>query len=216
MTANQGLAVTRRHARPSKHKHTLNSFVGCFFKYTLAVPESLLARGVPQLQLDLHPGLDFERPGVEVDADRGVGHVAVNPVREALQQRRLAHGGVPEQDDPELVLPQAIHGMTRGATPAAGACLCVARWGETKALRRRRGVFTWSPGCCCCCCCSSLPLLLLLLLPLRLLLAGRRQSAAQTNHATGSPMPHHHHQHYHRSHRRGSTVNETILLWIRS
>lgn len=77
------------------------------------VPESFLARRVPELQLYLHPGLDAERAGVEIHADRGVRHVAVDPVREAFQQRRLPHRGVPEQDDSELVLPQSIHGMTR-------------------------------------------------------------------------------------------------------
>lgn len=78
------------------------------------LPESLLSRSVPQLKLDLHLGLDVQRARIEIHADRGVRHVAVDPVREALQQRRLPHRRIPEQNDSELVLPQNIHGMTLG------------------------------------------------------------------------------------------------------
>lgn len=110
----------------------------CFF----SVPESLLSGRVPELQLDFHPGLDDQRAGVEIHADGRVRHVAVDPVREALQQRRLPHRGVPEQDDAELVLPQNIHGMTRDGTPersvrvSLSVCVCV----------RQSVVFTWSPA----------------------------------------------------------------------
>lgn len=81
------------------------------FDYSF-LPESLLSGRVPELQLDLHPGLDVQRAGVEIHPDGRIRHIAVDPVREAFQQRRLTHRGITEQDDPELVLPQNIHGMT--------------------------------------------------------------------------------------------------------
>lgn len=89
------------------------------FLLLLLLPEPFLAGRVPELQLDFHPGLNIERARIKIHADRGVRHVAVNPVREALQQRRLPHRGVPEEDDPELVLPQSIHGMTEDERPEA-------------------------------------------------------------------------------------------------
>ena len=84
------------------------------------LPETLLSRCVPQLKLDLHPGLDVQRAGIKIHADRGVRHVAVDAVREALQQRRLPHRRIPEQNDSELVLPQNIHGMTLGGGSSRG------------------------------------------------------------------------------------------------
>lgn len=54
-------------------------------------PEPLLPGRVPQLQLDLHPRLHVQRPGIEIHPHRGVRHIAVHAVREPFQQRGLPH-----------------------------------------------------------------------------------------------------------------------------
>lgn len=72
------------------------------------LPESFLSGSVPELQLYFHPGLDVQRAGVKIYPDRRIGHIAVNSVREALQQRRLPHCRIPKQNYSELILPQAI------------------------------------------------------------------------------------------------------------
>ena len=60
------------------------------------VPESFLSSRVPQLKLDFHPGLDIKRARIKIHPDRRIRYIAVNSVREAFQQRRLPHRGVPE------------------------------------------------------------------------------------------------------------------------
>ncbi len=65
--------------------------------------ESLLSRGVPDLQLY---GLSVQLDGsdLEVDADGGDVRLGVGVVGEAEQQARLAHAGVADQQKLEQVI----------------------------------------------------------------------------------------------------------------
>lgn len=65
--------------------------------------EALLARRVPDLQLDAHARLDLDDARVEVDAHRWVRVVAELAVAEVAQQRGLAHSRVAHNDQPELI-----------------------------------------------------------------------------------------------------------------
>ncbi|KAG7245270.1 hypothetical protein INR49_023879, partial [Caranx melampygus] len=62
----------------------------------LRLPESFLTSRVPKLELYFHPGLDIKRAGIKIYTDRWIRHITVNTIREALQQRRLPHGRIPE------------------------------------------------------------------------------------------------------------------------
>lgn len=93
-------------------------------------PEALLACGVPELQLDGRPGRQLQFAAVELDAHRGIrirlGLRCPGRARHvAPQQRRLAHGRVPQQRDAKLVAASALlHGprlassRPRGSGPA--------------------------------------------------------------------------------------------------
>lgn len=102
-----------------------------------ALPEALLPRRVPQLQLDPLARLDLQQAGEEVHADRGVAGGGAQPgeaaLGEAVQEARLAHRGVPDYDEAELVDPNGLHrsralaargpphpSCRRGASLAAG------------------------------------------------------------------------------------------------
>lgn len=93
------------------HTHTLRQ---------LSSPEALLTRCVPDLQLDPLAGLDLHQPGEEVHADGGVRHLGEAALREPPDQTRLAHRGVPDDDQPELIEPYRLHDL-------AAACLSVCR-----------------------------------------------------------------------------------------
>lgn len=69
-------------------------------------PEPLLSSRVPELQLDADPRLHLQEVHVEVHPDRLVHGLLEHVVSVALQQGGLAHRGVAQHDDPELVLPQ--------------------------------------------------------------------------------------------------------------
>lgn len=77
------------------------------------LPEPLLSRRVPELQLDPLARLDFQQAGEEVHADSGVAGGGAQPgeaaLSEAVQEARLAHGGVPYHDESELVDPDGLH-----------------------------------------------------------------------------------------------------------
>lgn len=75
----------------------------------LPSPEALLPGGVPDLQLDPLPGLDLHQAGEEVHAHGGVGHLGEATLREPPDQTRLAHRGVPDDDEAELVEPYGLH-----------------------------------------------------------------------------------------------------------
>lgn len=78
-----------------------------------ALPEPLLSRRVPELQLYPLARLDFQQAREEVHADGGVTGGGAQPGKaalgEAMQQARLAHGGVPDHDEAELVDPDGLH-----------------------------------------------------------------------------------------------------------
>lgn len=75
--------------------HLYWSYIMVIFVFSF-VPESFLSSRVPQLKLDFHPGLDIKRAGIKIHPDRRIRYIAINSVREAFQQRRLPHRGVPE------------------------------------------------------------------------------------------------------------------------
>lgn len=80
-------------------------------------PEPLLARRVPELQLHSHPRLHVQKAHVEVHPHRLVGGVQERVFSVALEQGGLAHRGVAQHDDPELVLPHSrVHGYWRVKT----------------------------------------------------------------------------------------------------
>lgn len=90
-----GTNVDDRHLVPLCHKMCSSS------------PEPLLSSCVPELQLDTDACLHLQEVNIEVYT-----HSLVNGLQEqvfsvALQQGRFAHCGVPQHDDPELVLPQS-------------------------------------------------------------------------------------------------------------
>lgn len=70
-------------------------------------PEPLLPGCVPELQLDTNPRLHLQEVHIEVNTHRLVYGLQEQVFSVALQQRGLAHCGVPQHDDPELVLPQS-------------------------------------------------------------------------------------------------------------
>ena len=78
-----------------------------------ALPEPLLSRRVPELQLDPLARLDLQQAGEEVHADGGVAGWGAQPrkaaLSEAVQEARLAHCGVPDHDEAELVDPDGLH-----------------------------------------------------------------------------------------------------------
>lgn len=77
------------------------------------LPEALLPRRVPQLQLDPLARLDLQQAGEEVHADGGVAGGGAQPreaaLGEAVQEARLAHRGVSDHDEAELVDPNGLH-----------------------------------------------------------------------------------------------------------
>lgn len=68
-------------------------------------PEPLLPGCVPELQLDTDPRLHLQEVDVEVHPNRLVDGLQERVFGVTLQQGGLAHCGVPQHDDPELVLP---------------------------------------------------------------------------------------------------------------
>lgn len=78
-----------------------------------SLPEPLLSRRVPELQLDPLARLDLQQAGEEVHADGGVAGGGAQPgeaaLGEAVQEAGLAHGGVPDHDEAELVDPDGLH-----------------------------------------------------------------------------------------------------------
>lgn len=78
-----------------------------------ALPEPLLSRSVPELQLYPLARLDLQQAREEVHADGGVAGGGAQPGKaalgEAMQEARLAHGGVPDYDEAELVDPNGLH-----------------------------------------------------------------------------------------------------------
>lgn len=77
------------------------------------LPEPFLSRRVPELQLYPLAGLDLQQAGEEVHADGGVAGWGAQPrkaaLSEAVQEARLSHGGVPDDDEAELVDPDGLH-----------------------------------------------------------------------------------------------------------
>lgn len=69
-------------------------------------PEPFLPGCVPELQLDADARLHLQEVNVEVYTHRLVDGLQEHVFCVALQQGGLAHCGVPQHDDPELVLPQ--------------------------------------------------------------------------------------------------------------
>ena len=97
---------------------------------THRAPEALLARRVPELQLDARPSLKLHSAGIELDAHRGrrlelqlgLGDPGGAP-HVAPQQRRLAHGRVPQQRDPKLVAAAPrLHGQRVASRDPAANC----------------------------------------------------------------------------------------------
>lgn len=78
-----------------------------------SLPEPLLSRCVPELQFDPFARLDLQQAGEEVHTDRGVAGGRAQPGKaalgEAVQEARLAYGGVPDHDEAELVDPDGLH-----------------------------------------------------------------------------------------------------------
>lgn len=70
-------------------------------------PEPLLSSCVPELQLDTDPRLHLQEVNIEVHTHRLVDGLQEQVFSVALQQGGLAHCGIPQHDDPELVLPQS-------------------------------------------------------------------------------------------------------------
>lgn len=92
-------------AATSQHKHTHTHS-------QLFSPETLLTGGVPDLQLDPFAWLDLHQPREKIHADGGVGHLGEAALREAPDQTRFAHRGVPNDDQPELIEPYRLHDLT--------------------------------------------------------------------------------------------------------
>lgn len=89
-------------------------------------PETLLARRVPDLQLDPFARLDLHQPGEEIHADGRVRHLGEAALREAADQTRLPHRRVPDDDQPELIEPYGLH-VTRHPAACLPVCLSVHR-----------------------------------------------------------------------------------------
>lgn len=93
-----------------------------------ASPEALLSGRVPELQLDRHSRLDLQEMHIEVHPDCLVNALQELVLCVALDQRGFAHRGIPQHDDPELVLPQReVHGTS---WPQVGRGECFGGWGE--------------------------------------------------------------------------------------
>lgn len=78
-----------------------------------SLPESLLPRRVPKLQLDPLAWLNLQEAREEVHADCGVAGRGAQPweaaLGEAVQKARLAYRGVTDHDEAELVDPNSLH-----------------------------------------------------------------------------------------------------------
>lgn len=70
-------------------------------------PEPLLSSCVPELQFDTNPRLHLQEVNIKVYTHRLVDGLQEQVFSVALQQGGFAHCGVPQHDDPELVLPQS-------------------------------------------------------------------------------------------------------------
>lgn len=70
-------------------------------------PEPLLSSCVPELQLNTDPRLHLQEVNIEVYTHSLVDGLQEQVFSVALQQGGLTHCGVPQHDDPELVLPQS-------------------------------------------------------------------------------------------------------------
>ena len=79
------------------------------------VPEPFLPRRIPQLQLHFLSIVHVHQAREEVYADGGIGHLGKGTVREVAQKGTLSHGGIPNQDDPELILEDGLHHVVLGA-----------------------------------------------------------------------------------------------------
>ena len=70
--------------------------------------ESLLARGVPDLQFDGFP-IDIDGSNFEVDSDGGHEIISEDVVGESEEQGRLSDSGVSDQQDLEQVVVFGVH-----------------------------------------------------------------------------------------------------------
>lgn len=76
-------------------------------------PEPLLTRGIPDLELDAFSGLDLHQTGEEIHPHGGVRNLGKAALGEAANQTGLAHRGIPDDNEPELVQPDGLHGWAR-------------------------------------------------------------------------------------------------------
>lgn len=90
-----GTSAEDRHLVPIYHKMSSSS------------PEPLLSSCVPELELDTDSWLHLKEVNIEVYTHRLVDGLQEQVLSVALQEGGFAHCGVPQHDDPELVLPQS-------------------------------------------------------------------------------------------------------------
>ncbi|OWK08066.1 hypothetical protein Celaphus_00008155, partial [Cervus elaphus hippelaphus] len=81
-------------------------------------PEPLLTRGIPDLELDAFSGFDLHQTGEEIHPHRRVRNLGKAALGEAADQTRLAHRGIPDDNQPELIQPDGLHG--RGSAGLLG------------------------------------------------------------------------------------------------
>ena len=76
---------------------------------SLALPEPLLSRCVPDLQFDSFARLDLHQAGEEVHPHRRVRHLGEAALSEPPDQTRLADRRVSDDDQTELIKPYCLH-----------------------------------------------------------------------------------------------------------
>lgn len=66
-------------------------------------PEPLLTRGIPDLELDAFSWLDLHQTGEKIHPHGGVRNLGKAALGEAADQTGLAHRGIPDDNEPELI-----------------------------------------------------------------------------------------------------------------
>lgn len=159
----QEVLSPQRLCKPRRPSH-------CLRARTALPPEPLLTRGIPDLELDAFSRLDLHQAGEKIHPHGGVRNLGKATLGEAADQAGLAHCGIPDDNEPELVQPDGLHG--RGSAGLLGSDPGRREGAPRRRLRERGSAgsssaasasLTWEPeagqaqapgqrrdGCCAC------------------------------------------------------------------
>lgn len=121
----QGLYKLRRPSHCSRARDAL-------------LPEPLLTRGIPDLELDAFSWLDLHQTREKIHPHGGVRNLGKAALGEAADQTGLAHRGIPDDNEPELVQPDSFHGQ--GLAGLLGPSRVRREWASRRGLAERGSV----------------------------------------------------------------------------